>query len=810
MDALWQDIRYGFRALARTPGLTLAAILILGFGISANTVNFSMANAYLLRQPHFVEPDRLVHVWETNRRQGFDRIRASLANYLDWKTQNQVFSDMAVFNYTGENLIGAEGPERVQAGRVSANAFDVLGVQPLLGRGFEPGEDQPGRGNVVVLSYRFWQQRYAGKPDALGQTLNLNDRTYTIVGVMPEDFAFPLTITQLWAPRELDPAAYSREQRFLQVAARLKPGVTIEQAQAEMNTIAQRLAAEYPQSNQDSGVSLRPLHQELNFAYDVLSVVLGVLGVAGFFLLLVSCANVANLLMSRALGRLREMAIRAALGASRVRVIRQLLTESVLLALAGGALGVLLAQGSLQGMGGLIPDDIYKVGELGMDGAALFFTGGLCLLTALIFGLAPALQISRPNLTETLKEGTSAAAVGHRRQRLYSLLTVSQVSLSLVLLAGAALIAQAFVQLKNADLGFATKSVLTMQISLPRAGYATDEQRVAFHRQLVQEAGAVPGVLAAATVNYLPLNHETAIAEVLLEPDAAPARGQERTASSLWVTPDYFQATGIALRKGRAFTDQDHAGAQPVVIVNETLEQRYFPGQDAVGRTVYLKPFGEEKLVAAQVVGVARNIRFGDEFEGVFPLQIYRPQYQDPWSYFRLVARTTGSPTAVAPALRQAVWRVDAKLPIVDVRTMEDVVSESLLPRRVMAVSLMIFAACALALAAVGLYGIVANWVAQRTREIGVRVALGARPADILALVMRQGVMLVGIGVALGLAGSFAVARLLTSILTGLRLLDPLAFLGGPALLLAIALLACYVPARRAMRVSPMEALRYE
>ena len=812
MNGLITDLRHGVRMLFKNPALSISAIVVLAFGICANAIIFSMANAYLLRKPNFADPDRLVHVWETNKRQGFNQIRASLPNYLDWKKQNNVFADMAVFNYTGESMIGADGPERVQSGRVSANILDVLGVKPAIGRSFAPDEDEPGKGSVVILMHRFWQQRFGGRADAIGQTLRLNDRLYTIIGVMPENFAFPLTITQMLVPRELDAAKAPRDQRFLQVAARLKPGVSLAQARAEMNAIAERLAREYPQANADTGANITSLHQSLNFAYDVLSAVLGVLGVAGIFLLLVSCANVANLMMARAIGRLREMAIRAALGASRARVIRQLLTESVLLALGGGLLGTVLADWLLRAAAQAIPEDLYRVGTLSMDGASLLFTAGLCLLTALFFGLAPALQISRPNLTESLKEGTLGAATGRSRHRLHSFLTVAQVSLSLILLTGAALITQAFLQLQKADFGYETRGVLTMTLSLPRAQYNTPEKLIAFHRDVTQHAASIPGVRGAATANYLPLNHETAVTEVQVERDAAPAKGQERSASTVWVTPGYFETTGIALRSGRSFTDQDSATAPPVVVINEAAEKRFFPKGDALGRTLYLKQFGQQEVKPATIIGVARNIRFGDEFEGVLPLQIYVSALQEPPSYFRVIARAAegASAASLAPSLRSAIWRVDAQLPIIETRTMEEVVAESLLPRRMMAVTLAVFGAGALALAALGLYGIVSNWVAQRTREIGIRMALGANPRDVQRLVLRQGVTLVAIGAALGLAGSIGVAQLLASVIVGLRVLDPLAFAGGPALMLAIAFAACYIPARRATRVDPLVALRYE
>jgi len=808
MDTFWQDVKFGLRMLAKSPGIMLAAVITLALGISVNTATFSFANTYVLRDPNFQEPERLVHLWETNRRHGFNRSRVSLPNFLDWKRQSRSFTDLGVFNYTEENLVGPDGPERVYAGRVSANIFDLLGVQPVLGRGFLPDEDRPGRGRVAVLSHRFWELRYAADPNVLGRVINLNDEPYEIVGVMPADFAFPLPITQLWVPRELNVELYPREQRFLQVAARLKPGVTREQAQAEMETVARRLEAEHPQTNADAGVNVTPLKNELNFGYDIFLVMSGLMGVAGGFLLLIACANVASLMLSRGLGRTREFAIRAALGAGRGRVVRQLLVENLLVSLVGGVLGGLLAESILRSAAGMIPPDLYHVGELGLDTATLAFVAGLCAVVTLLFGLAPAMQCSKPNLTEALKEGGTGAGVGLRRQRLQGGLVVAQVGMSLVLLIGAALIMQSFAQLRQVNLGFETDSVLTMKLVLPGTRYASDEQRANFQRRMVEEARTVPGVVSAATVNYLPLNHESSSTEFHVEGQAEDPSAKPPAATTLWVTPDYFDVMRIPLRRGRAFTEQDDAGARPAVIVSEALASKFFPEADPIGRRLLLREDSGEDL-PAEIVGVVGNVKHW-ELEEEAPLQIYRPQMQEPWRYMRLVVRAGTSPTALVGGLRAAVARVDATLPVTEVRTMDEVVSEYLLPRRVMMVSLAVVALGALLLAAVGLFGVLAHSVAQRTREMGIRMALGAQRGAIVRLVIGQGLKLVLVGTGLGLGGALAMSRVMAGLLYGVSATDAPTYIATPLALLLVALVACWIPARRAARVEPMVGLRYE
>lgn len=806
-DEMFQDLRYGVRTLVKQPGFTVIAVLTLALGIGANTVIFSFVNTFLLRPLPFEQPDQLVHLWETNRRQSFDQLRVSLPNYLDWKAQNTVFADLGVFNYTEENLTGGAEPERVNVGRVSANVFDLLGARPALGSAFRNGDDQPDRGQVVVLSHRFWQQRFGGNPEALGQTINLNDSAYTIGGVMPPDFAFPLLITQLWAPRVLDAARFKRGQRFLQVIGRMKAGVTIAEAQAEMSTIAGHLEKEYEQENANSGVSVVPLRNALNFAHDVFTRMSVVLIGAVAFVLLIACANVASLLLARALARTREIAIRSALGASRLRIIRQLLTESLLVSLLGGLLGVALAVLAVKGIAQGIPEDLYRAGQLAVERQALVFTLGLCLLTTFVFGLAPALHTSNPNLNEALKEG-GAAGVGRRRQWLHRLLVVGEISLSLVLLVCAALMIQTFLRLQQANLGFQAKSVLTMKLILPEPRYAATASKGAFHRQVVEAVNGLPGVISAATVSYLPLNHEYDIAEFDLPDHPSPVPDRALTATSIRISPEFFKVMNIPLLRGLGFTARDDQATEPGLIINQALAERFFPNTDPVGQRLVLKQRQEADRVVSilGVVGNTKHAGLNDNTEW----QIYFPMWQQPQRYFYLTTSTASDPLTLIGSLRNAIWTVDHTLPITKIRPLDQVVAEFLLPQRSLSLVLVILAAGALLLAAVGVYGVVSNFVTQRTHEIGIRLALGAQAGDVLRLVVRQGLALLLVGTAIGLAGAFALTRLMANLLFEVSATDPMTFVGIPLLLAGVALLACWVPARRATKVDPLVALRHE
>ena len=804
MDTFYQDFRYALRTLRKNPGFTATAVLTLALGIGANTSIFSFINAFLLRPLPFEQPDELVHVWGTNQRQGWNMNRVSQPNFLDWKDQNRVFEDMAAFNYTGETLTGLDQPEQVSGGRVSANAFQLLGVEPLMGRGFLEGEDQPGSKPVMVVSQQFWRNRLAADPKVLGRILELNDSAYTIVGVMPESFRFPLPTTQLWVPRPLDSAKYKRDVRFLQVFARLRPGVSLEQAQSEMDRLAQGLENAYPEVNAERGASVVPLRNALNFAHDIIQPMSAVLAAAVGFVLLIACANVASLLLSRARSRQREMALRTALGAARRRLVRQILTECGVIAVLGAVLGVGLAQLGTRGLAGYIPAELYKVGEIELDSNALFFTLGLALLTAFIFGIFPALRAAQVDLSDSLKEGSSGAGSGRRGRSLHSALVVAEMSLAIVLLAGTALMIRSFVNLQQVDPGFSSSDVLSLQVSLPSQRYGASAQISAFHQAVADRVAGLPGVEAAATVNYLPLNHETDSTEFSIEGRPAP-QGRPWQGVAVTVSSGYFEVMQIPLLQGRVFSRQDEAGSQPVALISQAMANRFWPDSDPLGALLKLGDKGQPVMV----VGVVGNVRQVD-LESSSQPTIYRPQLQSPWRYLRVLARASGNPEALAAPIRREIWSLDAALPINEVRTLEQVVNDFLLPQRSLAESLGVLSAGALILAAVGIYGLMAFFVSQRVREIGIRLALGAKRSDVLRLVVGRTLKLTALGLTIGLAGAFGLTRLMSNFFFGVAAGDPSTFALTALFLTATALLAGYIPARRASRIDPMLTLRCE
>jgi predicted permease len=803
MTSIGRDIQQAFRLLAKNPGMTVVAVLALALGIGALTVTFSVTNAYLLRPLPFRSPDRLVHLWSTNERQGLSMLRVSVPDFLDWRAQNTSFEDLAAFNYTGDDLTGGDRPEKISTGRVSANVFDVLGVEPVLGRGFRRGEDAPGRPPVVVLSFRFWQTRFRGDPGILGRAIELNRQRYEIVGVMPADFVFPLPTTQLWTTRELDPGRYGRKDGVVQVVGRLKPGVTPSQAQAEMSGIADRLAGAYPEADTDRGVAIVPLRAALNFGYDIFRLVAVVLGVADLFVLLIACANVASLLLGRALGRRREVAIRKALGATRARLVRQFLIESLVLALAGGAVGVLLAAWGVRAMGAAIPDELYRVGDISIDGRALVFSLAATIGTAVIFGLLPALSASRRDPGAAMREDVRSMSTAGSTLRAQSALVAGEIGVAVMLLVGTALMIHSYENLQRLDPGFDPRHVLTATISLPPR-YDAPEKVAAFHRAVIESVRSVPGVTAAATVDYLPLNHETDITEFTLPGRDVAATGKRPSAVSLVASPDYFSVMGVPILAGRAFSDADRAGAARVAVVNRTMARRYLSDADAVGRTIALE---DGELVT--IVGVASDAKH-DDLAAPPGAQIFFPQAQQPTRYLRVLARTDGDPLARVASVSAAVWRVDRDLPLVDIRSLTQVVHEYLLPQTAMSSTLAGLAAGALALAVVGVYGLMAFFVTQRTSEIGIRVALGAAPRDVIAMVMKRGVGLTLAGVGAGLLGAVGLAQVMSSLLFGLSPIDPFSFGAVPAILVVVALVSCYLPARRAAAVDPLVSLRCE
>ncbi|HEV7890219.1 MAG TPA: ABC transporter permease [Pyrinomonadaceae bacterium] len=803
-----QDLRYGLRTLRKHPGFTAVAVIALALGIGANTAIFSVVNTVLLQPLPYRDPDRLVMVWEDATKSGYPRDTPAAANYIDWRDQNQVFEGMVALADQSFNLTGMGDPERLEGKRASANLFNILGVEPLLGRGFLPEDDRPGGGRVAVLSHGLWQRRFGADPKVVGRSLELNGQSYEVVGVMPPGFQFLSPEYELWVPIGFtQQEAASRGRHYLQVVARLKPGVSVERAQAEMSTIATRLQQQYPEQNADLGAAVVPLHEQV--VGDIKPALLILLGAVGF-VLLVACANVANLLLARAAARQKEIALRVALGASRARLIRQFLTESVLLAALGGVLGLLLALWGVNLLKAFIPDSISQVRAITVDAKVLGFTLVVSLLTGLIFGLAPATQASNFNLNETLKEGGRDASAGSKGKRIRSLLVVAEVAVSLVLLVGAGLLINSFLRLRSVAPGFKPDNLLTMGVVLPQPKYPDHTRRTAFYDEMIRRVEAVPGVKSAAIANWIPLIKQGDSTSITIEgrPPAEP--GKENMMVTRVVNPHYFQTLGVQLSRGRAFDEsQDRADSPGAVIVSETAARRYWPGEEALGKRISVgKPESPDDWLT--VVGVAADVK-QFQLDAEPRPQMYLSYTQAGFFAPRyLIVSTSVEPLSMASAVRGTVWSIDRDQPVSHVRTMEDVLSESIARQRFSMLLLGIFAGVALLLAAVGLYGVMSYTVAQRTREIGLRMALGAQRGDVLRLVVGQGLKLVLVGVALGLVAAFMLTRVMSSLLFGVSPTDPTTLATISLVLVAVALLASYIPARRATKVDPLIALRYE
>jgi putative ABC transport system permease protein len=811
MQTLLQDLRFGARMLVKTPAVTLVAVIALTLGIGANTALFSVVNAVLLRSLPYTEGDRLAVVWE-HRKSGTGNPQnvINLGNFYDWKDQNTVFSDMAAFFDRNVNLTGDGEPEEVPGQIATTNLFSLLGVNAFQGRTFDPNDGKPGEPNVVVISYSLWQRRFGGT-QVVGRKIILNNQENTIIGVLPADVGWYVQkgsminkAPEVWSPWQVSNELRERHGRFARAVARLKPGITFEQAQNEMNVIAARLEQQYPEFDTKWGVNVVPLRTQ--FTGDIRKPLLILLGAVGF-VLLIACANVANLLLARASARRKEIAVRAGLGAGRWRIARQLLTESLLLSLIGGGLGLLLAWWGTKALMALSPPGLMDLRGVSVSLPVLGFTFALTLLTGIVFGLVPALEATRFDLNDSLKEGGKNIGGGSRTQRLRSLFVVTQVALALVLLVGAGLFMKSLSRLRSVDPGFNSKNLLTMKVSLPERKYDTDPKVLDFFSRALEQVRAIPGVESAGAINTLPFTGPHSGTRIQIEGEPVRPPGQELSTGICVTDANYFKVMQIPLKRGRLFTDQEAREMRHVVVVNEEFVRTNFPGKDPLGKRVTINMKDDDAPTEIiGVVGDTKHLGLDSETEEM----AYWPHPELVYSYMTLVIRTKGEATSIAPAAREVIRNIDPEQPIGEVNTMEGLLATSVARSRFNTVLLGVFSLVALVMAAVGIYGVMSYSVQQRTHEIGLRMALGAQRGDVLRLVIKQGIVLGLVGVGSGLLVSFGLTRLIVSLLFEVPATDIRTFAAVATGLFLITLLACYLPARRATKVDPLVALRYE
>jgi putative ABC transport system permease protein len=812
METLLTDIRYGIRSLLKHPGFTGIAVITLALGIGANTAMFSVINAVLLRPLPYHEPAHLVTIWEESPERGMYQMPVSLANLRDWVDQNQTFEQISAYTFTNLNLTGTGEPARLLTVRSSANLFPLVGATPLMGRPFLPEEDKEGANRVVILGHALWQSRFGSDPGILGKSLTLNNQNYTVVGVMSANSQFPVGFgymgkvlndpIDLYVPLAATSGELSRGNYSFFAIGRLKPGVTIDHARADMTTIESRLEQQYPDSNTGIGISLVPTQEQI--VKEIRPALLVLIGAVAF-LLLIACANIANLLLARAASRQKEFAIRAAMGASRLRVVRLLLTESVMVSLAGGCLGLLLALWGTEALMALTPDNIPRLNEVGVDARVFSFTLAVSFVTGLVFGLVPALHAAKPDLNETLKEGSRGSMGSAAGKRTRSVLVAVEVALSLVLLIGAGLMIKSFLRLQEMDLGFNPDQVLAVDLSLSRSRYPEDRQQAAFFQQALERVQALPGIQSAGATTGLPLTLSLSGSDFRIEGRPEPEAGKEMIIHTRSVSPGYFKTLGISLNKGRDFSDRDKSDAPQAAIINDHLARIYFPGEDPIGKRITFDD-GESWMSIVGIIGDVKQLGLDSSAKP----EVYFPYLQVAARSMSLVVRTTSNPLSLAAAVKSQIQAIDKDLPINEAKTMQQLLAESTSGRRFNMLLLTIFAAVALVLAIVGIYGVMSYTVTQRTHEIGIRVAVGAQPRDVFRMVIGQGMMLAMIGVAFGLLGAFGLTRLMRTMLFGVEPTDPATFVSIAVLLIGVALVACYIPGRRATKVDPLVALRYE
>jgi len=806
MKTLVQDIRFGFRTLFQKPSFTIAAILALGLAIGSSSAMFSVVNAVILKPLNFDDSENVVIIWESAPRLNFDTFTASPANFVDWRTQAKSFEYMAAYQRTQFTLTGVnDAAERVPGALVSSDYFNLMKTPAFIGRTLLPEEAAPGKDKVVVLSYGFWNRRLGSEREVVGRKLTLNGEPYNIVGVMPDHFMYP-TNTELWTPTDIN-VNQGRGGHYLVAIGRLKAGVTIENANTEMKKISADLSRAYPDSNDGWTSKVINLHDDI--ISDVRQSLYILLGAVGF-VLLIACANVANLLLARGTDRNKEIAVRTAMGASRGRIMRQLLTESVILAVAGGLLGIILAYVALSTFVSMAPPSLPRVQETVMDRTVLAFAVALSLMTGLAFGIIPAFQVSRTSLGESLKDATRGSSGGSERHRVRSLLVVSEIALTIIVLVGAGLMLQSLGKLAGVDVGFNPKNVLTAQFNLSRVRYGTPDAQRAFIDRVLERLSALPGVTNAATTSALPLGGGSMV--ITYKIAGRPVAPQDEPSAAIrFITPNFFKALQVPMVKGREFTEQDRETAPAVIIINEALARREFPNEDPLGKQMLIGYGNSDNdgQTPRTIIGVVKDMRI-ISVRGKPEPQYYLPYAQMTFSSLAVALRTANQPAALASALRNEMKNLDADIALFNVRPYEEVVAASIGQARFNASLLATFGGVALLLASVGVYGVMAYSVNQRTHEIGIRMALGQRRTSVLSMILRQTLTLTGIGLVIGIIGAFALTRLMETMLFNVDPTDPVTFLEVSLVLMVVAALAGYFPALRATRVDPMIALRYE
>jgi predicted permease len=816
MGNLVADFRYGFRILLRNPGFTLAAIVVLALGIGANTAIFSIVNAVLLRPLPYQDAPRIMQVWHVPPAKSFPGMTffsVSPANYLDWRSQNRSFEQMAAYGFASFNVGGDERPEAIRGAAVAPGFFSILRVQPVLGRTFSPEEDRPGQGQVVILGHTLWRDHFAADPGIVGRSVLLDGRPYTVVGVMPPKFKFPAW-AELWVP-----LAWANEKRAVRgnhnymVIGRLKPEVAVQQAKADLGAISARLEQQYPEDDKGWGATVVPLREEI--VGDVRPALLVLLGAVAF-VLLIACANVANLVLAKTLARKKEIAIRTSLGASRAAVLRQILAETLLLSLSGGALGLFLARFWITLIQKFLADRLPSATEITLDAPVLAFTLFLALFAGILAGLLPAIRFTRTDVNEALKQGQSRGSSDSSRSNTHGLLVVSEVALSLVLLIGAGLMIRSLLRLSSVQPGFDPNNVLTARLTVPGTKFSSPAAQINFYDQVLRQVRATPGVESAGLIDSLPMNNGGSHQPVAVEGQAVVPMADQPEVDVRMVSPGYLRAMRVPVLRGRDLSDADVAARPPVVFISESMAKRFWPNENPIGKHITLTFFSDVRREVAGVVGDVKQ----DSLDQTRPVEtLYWPLSQltvpppsEAWRSFgmSLAVRTSADPASAISGVTSAVHRVDPETPVVGVVTMEGLISASLSPQRFNVFLLGAFAGLALVLAAVGIYSVLSYSVRRRVREIGIRMALGATPSDVLQLVVADGMKPILLGVALGLAAAFALSRVVTSLIYGVRAADPLTFAGVALLLVAVGLLATILPAYRATRVEPVRTLREE